>query len=79
ADVALLLLLAAVAATGLLLLGLRDSAAMGVLLAVHLGFVLAVFLVLPYGKFVHGIYRLGALVHYAAETTPAHGDERTIE
>ena len=79
ADVALLLLLAAVAATGLLLLALRDSAAMGVLLAVHLGFVLALFLVLPYGKFVHGIYRLGALVHYAAETALARGGERTIE
>ncbi len=79
ADVALLLLLAAVAATGLLLLALRDSAAMGVLLAVHLGFVLALFLVLPYGKFVHGIYRLGALVHYAVETAPARGGDRTIE
>ncbi|MGH6975918.1 MAG: tricarballylate utilization 4Fe-4S protein TcuB [Stellaceae bacterium] len=79
ADVALLVLLALVAATGLLLLGLRDSAAMGILLAVHLGFVLTLFLVLPYGKFVHGIYRLGALVHYAAETAPARGDARTIE
>ena len=38
ADVALLLLLLAVAATGLLLLALRDSAAMGTLLAIHLGF-----------------------------------------
>ena len=78
-DVALLLLLLAVAATGLLLLALRDSAAMGTLLAIHLGFVLALFLVLPYGKFVHGIYRLGALVHYAAEIVPARGGERTIE
>jgi citrate/tricarballylate utilization protein len=68
-----------VAATGLLLLALRDSAAMGVLLAVHLGFVVALFLVLPYSKFVHGIYRLGALVHYAAETAPMPGSERTIE
>lgn len=79
ADVALLLLLAAVAATGLLLLALRDGATMGILLAVHLGFVLALFLVLPYGKFVHGVYRLGALVHYAAETVLARGGERTIE
>jgi len=79
ADVALLLLLAAVAATGLVLLALRDGAAMGILLAVHLGFVLALFLVLPYGKFVHGIYRLGALVHYAAETVPARGGARIIE
>ncbi len=67
ADVALLLLLAVVAATGLLLLLLRATGAMGILLAIHLGFVLALFLVLPYSKFVHGVYRLGALVHYAFE------------
>jgi len=79
ADIAFLVLLALVAATGLLLLGLRDSAAMGILLAVHLGFVLALFLVLPYGKFVHGVYRLGALVHYAAETAPVRSGERAIE
>ncbi|HYL33942.1 MAG TPA: tricarballylate utilization 4Fe-4S protein TcuB [Stellaceae bacterium] len=78
-DVALLVLLALIAATGLLLLGLRASAAMGILLSVHLGFVLALFLVLPYGKFVHGVYRLGALVHYAAETVPARSGERAIE
>jgi len=79
ADMALLVLLALVAATGLLLLALRDSAAMGILLAVHLGFVLALFLILPYGKFVHGIYRLGALVHYAAEIAPERIGARAIE
>jgi citrate/tricarballylate utilization protein len=40
---------------------------MGVLLAVHLGVVLALFLVMPYGKFVHGIYRSAALVRYRLE------------
>ena len=40
---------------------------MGMLLAVHLGVVLALFLSLPYGKFVHGLYRFLALVQYAAE------------
>jgi|SRR5215469_1122108 len=79
ADVALLVLLALIAVTGLLLLALRDSTAMGILLAVHLGFVLALFLVLPYGKFVHGVYRLGALVHYAAETASVRGGDRAIE
>ena len=47
---------------------LRDSAVMGVLLIVHLGIVLALFLTLPYGKFVHGFYRTAALVKYAIET-----------
>lgn len=66
-DVAFLVLLVMTSLTGLLLLGLRETAAMGLLLAVHLGFVLALFLTLPYGKFVHGFYRLAALLHYAIE------------
>ncbi len=40
---------------------------MGVLLAIHLGFVLALFVTLPYGKMVHGVYRLLALVRYRQE------------
>jgi citrate/tricarballylate utilization protein len=70
-DVALLLLLAATALTGLLLLVMRGSGAMGVLLAVHLGFVLALFLTMPYGKFVHGLYRSAALLRFARES-PGH-------
>ena len=66
-DYALLALLFIVAATGMLLLVLRETSAMGALLAIHLGFVLGLFLVLPYGKFVHGIYRLLALVREAGE------------
>jgi citrate/tricarballylate utilization protein len=66
-DYALLTLLLLVAVTGLLLLVLRATAAMGTLLAVHLGFVLALFLVLPYSKFVHAVHRLAALLRAAAE------------
>jgi hypothetical protein len=36
----------------------------GPLLALHLGAVLALFVTLPYGKFVHGFYRLAALWVY---------------
>jgi citrate/tricarballylate utilization protein len=50
--------------TGLALLVLRESAVMGRLLALHLGAVLALFVTLPYGKFVHGFYRLAALWVY---------------
>ena len=46
---------------------LRDTGAMGMLLAIHLGVVLGLFLSLPYGKFVHGLYRFLALVKYASE------------
>lgn len=53
--------------SGLLLLLLRETAAMGALLAVHLGLVAGLFLVLPYGKFIHSVYRFAALVRYAAE------------
>src|SRR5580698_6135705 len=53
--------------TGLALLSWRDTAAMGPLLALHLGAVFALFITMPYGKFVHGIYRYVALVRYARE------------
>jgi len=66
-DTAFIAMLFLTSLTGLLLLVLRDTAAMGLLLAIHLGFVFALFLSLPYGKFVHGLYRFLALVKYAGE------------
>jgi citrate/tricarballylate utilization protein len=66
-DVAFIAMLLASGASGLLLLALRESAAMGVLLAAHLAVVMGLFLTMPYGKFVHGIYRFAALVRYEAE------------
>jgi citrate/tricarballylate utilization protein len=53
--------------TGLLLLVFRNGPAMPALLVVHLGVVLALFVMLPYGKFVHGLYRTVALVKFASE------------
>lgn len=66
-DMAFILLLLVVNLTGMVLLVLRSTAAMGILLAVHLGVVVAVFATLPYGKFVHGVYRSMALYRNAAE------------
>ncbi|MGZ5034816.1 MAG: tricarballylate utilization 4Fe-4S protein TcuB [Usitatibacter sp.] len=66
-DVGFLTLLFLTSLTGLLLLGLRETRSMGVLLAVHLGLVLALFLTMPYGKFVHGLYRFAALVRFHLE------------
>jgi citrate/tricarballylate utilization protein len=67
ADDALVVLLFLTSLTGLLLLGLRHSVVMSMLLLVHLGAVLALFVTLPYGKFVHGLYRTLALVKYRSE------------
>jgi citrate/tricarballylate utilization protein len=55
--------------TGLLLLALRSTPAMGLLLVIHVGLSLGFFITLPYGKFVHGIYRYLALVRNAGEQT----------
>jgi len=53
--------------TGLALMIWRDTGAMALLLAIHLGIVMALFLTLPYGKFAHGIFRCAALLKYAIE------------
>jgi citrate/tricarballylate utilization protein len=70
-EFALLAQLMLIALTGLALLLLRATPAMGMLLAVHLGLVLGFFALLPYGKFVHAGYRLAALARAAAERGPA--------
>jgi citrate/tricarballylate utilization protein len=66
-GIAFLWMLLLTGLTGLLLLILRATPAMGILLAVHLGFVLGLFVSLPYGKFVHGLYRFAALAQNARE------------
>jgi citrate/tricarballylate utilization protein len=66
-DVAFIAMLFLTALSGIVLLLWRDTAAMGPLLALHLGVVFALFITMPYGKFVHGVYRYVALVRYARE------------
>jgi citrate/tricarballylate utilization protein len=66
-DVGFIAMLFLTGLTGLALLTSRETAAMGALLALHLGAVFALFITMPYGKFVHGIYRFVALVRYARE------------
>lgn len=66
-EYAMLGLLFLIGATGLLLLALRHTGAMGMLLALHLGLVIAFFVVLPYSKMVHGLYRGLALLRHAME------------
>jgi citrate/tricarballylate utilization protein len=60
-------LLFGTALTGLLLMLASGSAAMPLMLCLHLGSVMALFLTMPYGKFAHGIYRSAALLKWAIE------------
>ena len=62
--IALLLL---ISASGLALLAWRETSALGLLLALHLGLVMAFFLTMPYSKFAHGIFRSAALLKHAIE------------
>ncbi len=67
-DWLFLLSLDIVSITGMLLLVLRDTPAMGVLLVVHLATVLALYVSAPYGKFAHFLYRYAALVQNRRES-----------
>jgi citrate/tricarballylate utilization protein len=66
-DLAFSMMLFLTSLTGLLLLVLRATSAMGILLSVHLGIVLGLFITMPYGKFVHAFYHYAALVKNAIE------------
>jgi len=66
-DVSFILILFLSALSGMLLLVFRETAAMGTLLAIHLGIIAAFFLMIPYGKLAHVVYRYSALVKNAVE------------
>ncbi len=68
-EAAFLAMLFLTAFSGLALLALRHTQAMTVLLPLHLGLVFSFFLTMPYGKFVHGLYRWVALLRYAHESS----------
>jgi citrate/tricarballylate utilization protein len=70
-EYALLGLLFLIGATGLLLLVMLHTGAMGIMLALHFGLVLSLFVVLPSSKMVHGTYRSIALLRNAREKRPA--------
>ena len=67
-DRGFIVLLFMISLTGLLLLGLRETALMPLTLVIHLGFVMAFFLTMPYSKFGHGFYRTAALLKSFIET-----------
>ena len=66
-DRGFIALLFLISLTGLALMIWRDAGTMALLLAIHLGVVMALFLTMPYGKFAHGTFRCAALLKYAIE------------
>ncbi|MDP1530050.1 tricarballylate utilization 4Fe-4S protein TcuB [Rhodoferax sp.] len=78
-DYGFIALLFLTSVTGLLLWLARATPALALLLALHLGVVMALFATLPYGKFAHGIFRAASLLRYAVEkrqpSSLALGDE----
>ena len=67
-DYAFIALLFLTAITGLALMVWRETGAMPGLLLTHLSLILALFVTMPFGKFVHAFYRFGALLKYAKES-----------
>jgi citrate/tricarballylate utilization protein len=66
-DLGFIGLLFVTAASGLVLMLSHGTAALTLLLCVHLGAVMALFLTMPYGKFAHGVYRSAALLKWSIE------------
>lgn len=66
-DLGFIALLFATALTGLVLMLVRTTPALPLVLCLHLGAVMALFLTMPYGKFAHGVYRGAALLKWAIE------------
>lgn len=66
-DIAFILVLFLTSLTGLILLALRTTPAMGTLLALHIGIVVGLFITMPYGKFIHSVHRYVALVRSALD------------
>lgn len=72
-EMAFVILLFFVSATGLALYACTGTKLVSVLLPIHLGLVLSFFLITPYTKMVHGFYRMAALIYDAT----THENDRT--
>ena len=70
-EMAFVLLLGAVAATGLLLYAATCTGLQAALLAIHMATVMTLFLLMPFSKMVHGFFRLAALVVEAKKSQKA--------
>ncbi|MEM7444593.1 MAG: tricarballylate utilization 4Fe-4S protein TcuB [Pseudomonadota bacterium] len=75
-EMAFVLLLFAVSLSGLVLYLASGSETVRVLLPIHLGTVLTLFLLTPYSKMAHGAFRLAALLKEASTTRRLQHDRR---
>jgi citrate/tricarballylate utilization protein len=66
-DIRFTVMLLLVNVSGMLLLVVRETPLMGLTLDIHLGLLAGLFLTMPYGKFVHFVYRYLALIRYRTE------------
>jgi citrate/tricarballylate utilization protein len=66
-DLGFIALLLGISASGLLLALARGTPFVALLLCLHLGAVMALFLTMPYSKFAHGFYRGAALLKWSIE------------
>jgi citrate/tricarballylate utilization protein len=74
-----LVMLLATSLSGLAVLILRATPVMGLVLMIHLGIVAAFFISMPYGKFVHGLYRAAALTRYAHEQAEGRANPESAD
>lgn len=70
-DYGLLVALTYLGVTGIAVLVLRDTAAYGIVLLIHLSAVVEALAMAPYSKFVHIVFRFMALVHDSLEQQEA--------
>lgn len=80
-EMAFVLLLFLVSTTGLALYAFGGTAIMNELLVIHLGSVMAFFVLTPFSKMVHGFYRLASLLKDAQNLRPdqVHANLNPIE
>jgi citrate/tricarballylate utilization protein len=66
-DYLFLVILGLTSLSGMLTLASRTTRAMGFILTIHLGLIAALFITMPYGKFVHSVYRSLAIIRHRIE------------
>jgi len=72
-DVYMLALLDLIAITGVLTMIFRETIYMGLIFVIHMGLVVTLFIIAPYSKIIHILYRVLSLVKYSGEKIQSRG------